>query len=228
MSEQDEHPTPRPEWSRPVSWTSRPVDQAPTTEPNRAYPGPPGDASPPTGEFPQVQPPHAGPQPYGGLGGLPADSGRPDGSGGRIFGIALLILLLMGIAAAGGGVAGAWVYAQVAADDNAGNVMVVDAPQLDYTSLASIASQVSPSVVQIRAGDGSGSGVVMSDEGYIVTNAHVVESSQGGQVSVRFSDGDTAPATIVGADARSDIAVVRVQDVPVTPATFGDSDQVLV
>src|SRR5690606_27350098 len=45
---------------------------------------------------------------------------------------------------------------------------------------------------------------------------------------VRFSDGDTAPATIVGADARSDIAVVRVQDVPVTPATFGDSDQVLV
>src|SRR5690606_32586 len=241
MSEQDEHPNPRPAWSRPVSWTSRPTDQtpightAPEVTPTEVPPPgayPPGDPSPGqppySGQAPYPGQANAGQPPYGGQGVPPGYGGRPNGEGGRIFGITLLVFLLMAVAAMGGGAAGAWVYAQANADDGGGPVTVVDAPQLDYTSLASIASQVSPSVVQIRAGDGSGSGVVLSDEGYILTNAHVVESSQGERVSVRFSDGDTAPASVVGADARSDIAVVRVEGVPVEPAVFGDSDKVLV
>src|SRR5690606_22373768 len=217
MSEQDEHPDPRPAWSRPVTWPSRPTDQppightppeVPPTEvpPPGAYPpGDPSPGQPPYGQAPYPGQANAGQPPYGGQGVPPGYGGRPNGEGGRIFGITLLVFLLMAVAAMGGGAAGAWVYAQANADEGGGPVTVVDAPQLDYTSLASIASQVSPSVVQIRAGDGSGSGVVLSDEGYILTNAHVVESSQGERVSVRFSDGDTAPASVVGADARSDI-----------------------
>jgi putative serine protease PepD len=141
------------------------------------------------------------------------------------------VLALMAISAVGGGVAGALVYAQ---SDNspAGTpaTRVVDAPQLDYTSLASIASSVSPSVVSIRVGRQSGSGVVMSEDGYIITNAHVVEAAaDGGPVQVRFSNGEVAQATIVGADARSDIAVVRAEGITgLSPAQFGASSDVLV
>ena len=140
------------------------------------------------------------------------------------------LVVLMAISAAGGGIAGAAIYAQTLGEGEGNNVtQVVDAPQLEYTSLASIASQVSPSVVSIRVGDFGGSGVVMSEDGYIITNAHVVEPAAGQPVRVRFSNGEIAEATVVGADTRSDIAVIRVDGVgSLTPAQFGDSDQALV
>ncbi|MPZ27656.1 MAG: PDZ domain-containing protein [Micromonosporaceae bacterium] len=140
------------------------------------------------------------------------------------------VLALMAIAAVGGGAAGAALYAQ--GDSNSGGpetTRVVDAPQLDYTSLASIASGVSPSVVSIQVGQNGGSGVVMSEDGYILTNAHVLAVATSDQVRVRFSNGDTAQATIVGADERSDIGVIHVDGVSgLTPATFGSSSEVLV
>jgi putative serine protease PepD len=183
----------------------------PGAAPAPGYPGYPGQ--------PGWGPPVPVPMPAGGQPGSRAVS-------------VLMVLGLMVLAAVGGGAAGAWLYAQNGDGGGGatiGGTTVVDAPQLDYTSLASIASAVSPSVVQIAAGDGSGSGVVMSDEGYILTNAHVVAVATGDQVTVRFSNGETEPATIVGADARTDIAVVRARDAgDLTPATFGDSDQVLV
>src|SRR5690606_31353467 len=124
------------------------------------------------------------------------------------------LVVLMAISAAGGGIAGAAIYAQTLGEGEGNNVtQVVDAPQLEYTSLASIASQVSPSVVSIRVGDFGGSGVVMSEDGYIITNAHVVEPAAGQPVRVRFSNGEIAEATVVGADTRSDIAVIRVDGV---------------
>jgi putative serine protease PepD len=143
----------------------------------------------------------------------------------------LVLLALMVISAVGGGVLGATIYSQVGRDGGGGGggTTVVDGPQLDYTSLASIASNVSPSVVSIRVGDFGGSGVVMSDDGYIITNAHVVEVARGDQVAVRFSSGEVARATIVGSDRRSDIAVIRAEGVPdLVPAAFGDSDAILV
>jgi putative serine protease PepD len=137
----------------------------------------------------------------------------------------------MALAALGGGVAGAAIYAQTQGDGGDSNVTrVVDAPQLDYTSLASIASDVSPSVVSIQVGNFGGSGVVMSEDGYVITNAHVVEAAAAtDQVRVRFSSGEIAPATVIGADPRSDVAVIRVEGVSgLTPARFGDSSNVLV
>jgi len=72
-----------------------------------------------------------------------------------------------------------------------------------------------------NAGTASGSGVVISQEGYIVTNNHVIDGAA--SLEVVFADGSQAPATLVGADAFADIAVVRV-DTPVpSVAAWGDS-----
>jgi S1-C subfamily serine protease len=68
----------------------------------------------------------------------------------------------------------------------------------------------------------SGSGVIISEDGYIVTNQHVIEDQR--SLEVIFSDGTKAPAKLVGADAFSDLAVVKVEvDVPAV-AQFANSD----
>jgi putative serine protease PepD len=67
--------------------------------------------------------------------------------------------------------------------------------------------------------------VVLSADGAILTNNHVVADAQGGQVSVTFADGKTAKAAIVGTDPRGDLAVIKAQGVSnLTAAKFGDSD----
>jgi serine protease Do len=71
-----------------------------------------------------------------------------------------------------------------------------------------------------------GSGVIVSAEGHILTNEHVVANVD--EVMVRLSDGQEATAHIVGEDAATDIAVLKVTGVKVTPLPFGDSDQVKV
>ena len=71
-----------------------------------------------------------------------------------------------------------------------------------------------------------GSGMIVSPEGYIVTNWHVVNGAS--EVSVQLSDGRTFPARIAGADQRSDIAVLRIDTQGLTPIDFGDSELVRV
>ena len=97
-------------------------------------------------------------------------------------------------------------------------------------SYVAVAAKVLPSVVSLsvtgNGGRGSGSGVVIRDNGYILTNNHVVE----GAASVRatFNDGSTAVATVVGADAASDLAVVKVDKTGLKAATLGQSAAVRV
>ncbi len=69
----------------------------------------------------------------------------------------------------------------------------------------------------------SGSGVVISPQGYIVTNNHVVDGYQ--TLEVDFADGTQVPAQLVGADAFSDLAVIKVNAPVPAVATLGDSDQ---
>ncbi|TKV56939.1 PDZ domain-containing protein [Nakamurella flava] len=93
-------------------------------------------------------------------------------------------------------------------------------------SVQTVADAVLPSVVSIMAtfpsGSGEGSGVVLSSDGQILTNAHVVKSAT--DIEVRFNDGTTAPAELVGIDASDDIAVIKVSGVSnLTPAKLGDS-----
>ncbi|MCA9284840.1 MAG: DegQ family serine endoprotease [Phycisphaerales bacterium] len=73
---------------------------------------------------------------------------------------------------------------------------------------------------------GQGSGVVVSDDGYIVTNNHVVEGAT--ELKVNLSDGRTYEAKVVGTDPDTDLAVVKIDASGLTPAKLGDSDNALV
>lgn len=94
-------------------------------------------------------------------------------------------------------------------------------------SLQDIYKKVSPSVVFIRAATGQGiaqgTGVVMSADGYIITNAHVIEGSF--RADVVLEDGGQYEALLVGSDAATDLAVLKIDAQGLTPAEFGDSDR---
>jgi putative serine protease PepD len=88
---------------------------------------------------------------------------------------------------------------------------------------------VQDSVVSITTDSGEGSGVILSADGYILTNNHVVATAQGNTVQVIFANGKKATATIIGTDPRTDLAVVKASDVSgLKAATFGDSSQMQV
>ncbi|HEV7654948.1 MAG TPA: trypsin-like peptidase domain-containing protein [Mycobacteriales bacterium] len=76
---------------------------------------------------------------------------------------------------------------------------------------------------------GTGSGIVLRADGYILTNEHVTAVADGGgSITVAFSDGRTATATLVGADKETDLAVVKVNMTGLTAATFADSNAIKV
>ncbi|MEU4687338.1 trypsin-like peptidase domain-containing protein [Actinoplanes sp. NPDC023714] len=94
-------------------------------------------------------------------------------------------------------------------------------------TLAGVAERVLPSVVTVRVTGAIGSGFVVSDDGYVITNDHVVEGA-GDTLSVSFSDGTTASARVVGRDPESDIAVIKVAKSGLTPVELGDSETIAV
>ncbi|MGI8723253.1 MAG: S1C family serine protease [Geodermatophilaceae bacterium] len=79
---------------------------------------------------------------------------------------------------------------------------------------------------------GTGSGVVMSTDGYVITNSHVVTldgTTTNAKLSVRTDDATSYEAMVVGTDPTSDIAVIKLQDATgLTPATFADSEKIQV
>jgi len=77
---------------------------------------------------------------------------------------------------------------------------------------------------QVPSAEASGSGVIIDSQGHIITNQHVVEGQQ--SLTVVFSDGTEVPATLVGEDAYSDIAVIKVDAKVPAYAQLGDSDKV--
>jgi putative serine protease PepD len=103
------------------------------------------------------------------------------------------------------------------------------AANLPTGSVAKVAQEVLPSVVSIQfsssAGSGEGSGVILSSDGKILTNNHVVEAAaNGGSLTVTFNDGTTASATIIGRDPSTDLAVIQAKGVSgLKPATLGSS-----
>jgi putative serine protease PepD len=94
-------------------------------------------------------------------------------------------------------------------------------------SQAGIVKKVQPSVVTVRVTGAIGSGFVVSTDGYVITNDHVVEGADGA-MTVAFADGSTARATLVGRDQESDIAVIKVAKSGLAPVTFGNSDAIAV
>ena len=95
----------------------------------------------------------------------------------------------------------------------------------DALSLQEIYRRCLPSVVSILtvtpSGKASGTGIIMSEDGYIITNHHVVESAQA--VSVLTSDDQEYPASIIGSDETSDLAVLKIDAGSLQAASFGDS-----
>jgi putative serine protease PepD len=115
-------------------------------------------------------------------------------------------------------------------DSSSGTAPLAERPPM---SVAGIVRRVQPSVVTVvirsSQGNGNGSGFVISPEGYILTNNHVAApAAAGGTLRVAFSDGSSAPATIVGRDPGSDVAVLKIQKADLKPVTFGDSDKIAI
>lgn len=104
------------------------------------------------------------------------------------------------------------------------------------SNVAAIAEAATQSVVTIEASSrnsfGTGSGVIYSSDGYIITNAHVVtaEGSSFAETSVRvfMSDGRIYPATIVGTAPYADIAVIKIDEQNLPAINVADSEQILV
>ena len=94
-------------------------------------------------------------------------------------------------------------------------------------SQAGVAEKLQPSVVTVRVTGAIGSGFVVSRDGYVITNDHVVEGGDD-TMSVSFSDGSTAQASLVGRDPESDIAVIKVSKTNLTPVALGNSDETAV
>ncbi|RNL77759.1 S1C family serine protease [Nocardioides marmorisolisilvae] len=153
----------------------------------------------------------------------------------RTGGITAAVLagaLLLGGAA---GVGGAAWYDAWKGDDStptaSGNepVTASNAAAPSSGSVEKVAATVLPSVVKINVsgsqGSGSGSGIVLSKDGDILTNNHVVSlASGGGSITVSFNDGTTVKASVVGTDPVTDMAVIKAAGAKnLTPATIGHS-----
>src|SRR5579862_5718111 len=104
-----------------------------------------------------------------------------------------------------------------------------------YSQIVSgVAEQLTPKVASLRVphrsargtGEGLGSGVVFTGDGFLLTNAHVVGGASGGTAS--FSDGTEVPFRVVGADPLSDLAVLRTTGATPEPAELGEADQLVV
>ncbi|WP_127552797.1 S1C family serine protease [Actinoplanes sp. OR16] len=148
----------------------------------------------------------------------------------RVAGGAAVLVLV-----AGGGSAGAYFMEEHLANTSVATAGATAGTQAavvtEGTDLAPIVAQVQPSVVTVLVDSARssslGSGVVLSSDGLILTNNHVIESD--GTVSVRLSTGQTVPATVVAADATHDLALVQATGLSgLTPVTFATDDTVAV
>ena len=237
---QDEQPGQGTEGSRPEPAESQASPEhgtghQPTAEHQAPYGGfgayPAG--TPPYGAAPYGMPPYGpGPQSSSLYPAPPvSQSGQRSGPG-KIVIIAAIVGLLAGGAA--GGIGGYLVASDTietptvnALDQPRPAKETIDAPQ---GSVEAVAQKVTPSVVQLEVatgeGTGEGSGFVLTDNGYILTNNHVVESAEdGGNLRVVFQNGRSVPGSVVGTDPTTDIAVVKAEGVTgLRPVELGRSD----
>ncbi|WP_433385908.1 S1C family serine protease [Actinoplanes sp. CA-142083] len=173
------------------------------------------------------------PPPPGGGGPAPEPVADPDAPRRSLTPVLLICLITALLAGGLGGTLG-FVFAVRGGLANTSGSRL-GAPQAEPSaavnrapdSLAGVAKKVLPSVVTVRVTGAIGSGFVVSADGYVITNDHVVETGND-NMSVSFSDGSTAKATLVGRDPESDIAVIKVAKSGLTPVALGNSDAIAV
>ncbi|WP_333772871.1 S1C family serine protease [Streptomyces sp. IBSBF 3136] len=145
--------------------------------------------------------------------------------------VALLAAVAIVAAAVGGGTA--YAFQELTGKDTvaSGGTTTAVVPTSKRGDVAAIAAAVSPSVVEVQAtlnnGSSTGSGVIITSGGEIVTNNHVVSGAS--SIKVRTSEGRTYPAEVVGTDSSKDLALVRLKGASgLKTASLGDSSGVQV
>ncbi|NLP85815.1 PDZ domain-containing protein [Microbacterium sp. CFH 90308] len=157
---------------------------------------------------------------------------KPSGAG-KVVGLIVAAAIVGGAAGLGGAYAGVNWFSPTGTAPIAGpsTVTVNDTESVNQTT--AIAAKVVPSVVTIAAtssaGSGTGSGVVLTEDGYVVTNTHVVTlDGASGDASIRVTtaDGRVYDAEVVGTDPTYDLAVIKLTDAEgLTPVEFADSSE---
>ncbi|GIF73499.1 S1C family serine protease [Asanoa siamensis] len=181
----------------------------------------------------QHQPAAGGPSgpvpPWNPYGGAPAGPPpRPPRRFGRMAATGAGVLVL----ALGGGIAGGVIGAHADQSSPAAGA-TADATNVSARSatMASVAARTSPSVVtvtvQVAQGTVEGSGVIVDDQGRILTNNHVVDQARG-DATVQLSDGRAVPAQILRTDPGHDLALLQVDASGLTAAPLGDSSDIQV
>ncbi|MEV0650301.1 trypsin-like peptidase domain-containing protein [Phytomonospora sp. NPDC050363] len=158
----------------------------------------------------------------------PAPGGGVRGGLGLVFTVALITALLAGGLGAAIGV--------LAMRGGGSSPIASGNPPVDRPvgSVAEVVSTIAPSVVTImiegREGEGNGSGLIISEDGYIITNNHVANPSDlhNVELTVVFNDGSTAAAEFKGSSIESDIAVIKVDKTGLPPVTMANSEELAV
>ncbi|WP_251838590.1 S1C family serine protease [Oceanitalea stevensii] len=232
-------------WSSPDgAWPlTRGQSYAPATSPSShtaaATAGYAPASAPTTGGASPAQP-YAWPAPGSWSGGAPpeAAAGRqPRGRRRRGVGAGVVVLLVLVALLAGlvlGALGARWLWPSTSSGSalpaSSSTVSTSRAPE----SVAGIAAAALESTVFIEVFGGdtasSGSGMVLREDGYLVTNNHVIDAAAdgGGTVAVTLADGTQLPAEIVGRTADYDLAVLKVDQDGLTPLPLADSDAVVV
>ncbi len=185
-----------------------------------------------TGAGPATPPGGHPRDPGGGWGGGAAPEGGGSTPPRRRLGTLALVALAL-VAGLIGGALSAVAIGGIGGSSSSSQGTALDEPIPDEGptdaepgSIEAVAANVLPSAVQIRGAAGEGSGVVLSADGLIMTNNHVLQAGQGGGLEAIFSDGRAAPVQIVGTAPAADIAVVRASGVTnLRAATLGNSDE---
>lgn len=203
-----------------ADYYSRPATPAPPSEPSSGPSSDPSSASP-----------------LGTLGTTPRPERRRESHLGQTLGAALLAAVL----ASGGTYAlthagessssTATPTATATTNSNQNTSPTVTQGSATAPDWTTVAGAVAPSVVSIDVttaqGAGAGSGVVFDNQGHVLTNNHVVEGAGGnGSITVTLSDGRTYPASVVGTDPSTDLAVIKLSGAPkdLVPISLGSSD----
>lgn len=105
---------------------------------------------------------------------------------------------------------------------------VAEVAQLVKESVVEITTEqiVTGSFMQQYVSEGAGSGVIITADGYIVTNHHVIEGAT--NINVRLADGKEYKAALIGSDAKTDLAVIKIEGKDLKPAAYGSSSELLV
>jgi S1-C subfamily serine protease len=143
---------------------------------------------------------------------------------------ALIVGALVGGAAGGGWVAATSNGGSVVSSSGSGGGNLTVNDYNSATVVTAVAAAATPSVVTINVSAsseaGTGSGVVLTKDGYIVTNTHVVTldgDSSGGTIKVTTSNGEIYSGKLIGTDPTVDLAVIKIDATDLKPMTFADS-----